>query len=257
MFALFFLILVLVLTILYACGISVSGFFHDEINPQQILLPPSAEHWFGTDPLGRDLFTRVIQGAQMSLAIAFATGFNAWLIGSFLGIIAGYCGKFWDELIIRLIDFIYSLPDLLVLSLIGLFIGPSTSGIVVGLAFLSWMDVARLTRVEIAKLKNEEYAEASRAIGLSHWQIIFKHLYPNVLPSLIVSLSFIISRAILAESTLSFIGLGLSPPDTSWGTLASDAWQYLYSEPYLLFFPALMIFLTVFAFNFLGDKFKN
>ena len=245
---------ILLLTLLYSFGFKISSFSFDQIDTDNILNSPSLSNWFGTDALGRDLFIRIIHGAKMSLAIAFMTAFNAWFIGSLLGIIAGYCGKFYDEIISRFIDFIYSLPDLLVLSIIALFVSKSTSGIVVGLAFISWMDVARLTKVEIQKYKKADFTEGSKALGLSHLEIIFRHLYPNALPSIFVALSFIIPRAILAESTLSFIGLGLSPPDTSWGTLTGDAWQYLYTDPHLLVFPALMIFMTVFAFNFIGDS---
>ncbi len=249
-----FIFTILVLTILYSLGVSISHFEYNQINAENILHAPSLANWFGTDPLGRDLFIRIIHGAKMSLAIAFLTALNAWFIGSLLGIIAGYLGGIADEIISKFIDFIYSLPDLLVLSIIALFLSKSTSGIVIGLAFISWMDVARLTRVEIQKYKKADFIESARALGLNHFQIIFKHLYPNALPSIFVALSFIIPRAILAESTLSFIGLGLSPPDTSWGTLTGDAWQYLYTDPHLLVFPALMIFMTVFSFNFLGES---
>jgi ABC-type dipeptide/oligopeptide/nickel transport system permease subunit len=249
-----FITTILILTLLYGLGISISNYDYNQIDAQNILNSPSLINWFGTDALGRDLFIRIIHGAKMSLAIAFLTALNAWLIGSVLGILAGYLGGIWDEIISRFIDFIYSLPDLLVLSVIALFLSKSTSGIVIGLAFISWMDVARLTRVEIKKYKEADFTESARALGLSHLEIIFKHLYPNALPSIFVALSFIIPRAILAESTLSFIGLGLSPPDTSWGTLTGDAWQYLYTDPHLLVFPALMIFMTVFSFNFIGDS---
>ena len=222
-----------------------------------ILQAPSLQHLMGTDPMGRDLLVRMIHGSQMSLSIAFLTALMTLIIGTLLGTIAAYVGGWVDELIMKLIDFIYSLPDLLVLSIIALFVSRSTTGIVIGLAFINWMDLARLVRVEILKLKSEEFIEASRSLGLGHMNIIVKHLLPNTLPSIIVALSFTIPRAILSESTLSFIGLGISPPDTSWGTLAGDAWQYLRSDPYMIFFPALMIFLTVFCFNYLGDQLRD
>lgn len=224
------------------------------ININAILEAPSMLHIFGTDPLGRDLFWRVVEGSKMSLSIAFLTAVNAFLIGLSFGTLAAYLGGWWDEIITRIIDFIYSLPDLLVLSIIALFVSRSTSGIVIGLAFINWMDIARITRTEMKKLKKEEFIESARALGLNDLQIIFKHLLPNIMGPVIVALSFIVPRAILSESTLSFVGLGISPPDTSWGTLAGDAWQYLRTDPHLIFFPALMIFLTVFAFNQLGDR---
>lgn len=214
-----------------------------------ILEAPSLRHFFGTDVLGRDLFVRILHGGSMSFAIALLTAFNSLLIGLSLGTIAGYGNKWLDEILSKLIDFIYSLPDLLVLSLVALFFSRSTSGIIIGLAFINWMDTARITRIEIQGLKKQEFIESARVLGLNHWQIISKHLLPNIAKPVLTTLSFVIPRAILSESTLSFIGLGLSPPDTSWGTLAGDAWQYLRTDPHLIFFPALMIFITVYAFN--------
>lgn len=227
------------------------------LNADAILQAPSLQHICGTDFLGRDLLTRLIQGAQMSLSIAVLTAFMALLIGTSFGTLAGYVGGWLEEVMMKLIDFIYSLPDLLVLSMIALFMSQSSSGIIIGLAFINWMDLARLVRAEVKRLKSEEFVEATRALGLSHWQIISKHILPNAVGPIIVALSFTIPRAILAESTLSFIGLGLSPPQTSWGTLAGDGWQYLRTDPHLLFFPALLIFLTVYAFNYLGDKLQE
>jgi ABC-type dipeptide/oligopeptide/nickel transport system permease subunit len=191
----------------------------------------------------------VIHGANMSLFIAVLTAINAFIIGVSLGLIAGYKEGWIEEVIIKFIDFIYSLPDLLVLSIIALFLSQSTTGIVLGLAFINWMDTARVTRAEIKRLKSEEYIVAARVLGADSLHIIFRHMFPNIMASVLVALSFTIPRAILSESTLSFIGLGISPPDTSWGTLAGDAWQYLRTDPHLIFFPALMIFLTVLSFN--------
>jgi oligopeptide transport system permease protein len=251
-----FIISIAIISLAYALGLSFSDYKYNAMDIDTILQPPSLLHLFGTDPLGRDLLVRMIHGSQMSLSVAFLTALMALIIGTVLGI-AGYVGGWIDELIMKLIDFIYSLPDLLVLSIIALFVSRSTTGIVIGLAFINWMDLARLVRVEIMKLKAEEFIEASRSLGLGHISIITQHLLPNTLPSIIVALSFTIPRAILSESTLSFIGLGISPPDTSWGTLAGDAWQYLRSDPYMIFFPALMIFLTVFCFNYLGDQLRD
>jgi oligopeptide transport system permease protein len=252
-FAICFIALSLTLTLFYALGFNFSTFSFEQVDLNSILESPSTKHLFGTDALGRDLFTRIIHGGQMSLSIAFLTAFNALLIGLVFGISSAYIGKMWDELVMRSIDIIYSLPDLLVLSIIALFVSRSTSGIIIGLAFINWMDLARIIRVEIMRLKSEEFILASRITGMGDLEIIFKHLLPNTMGPLIATLSFTIPRAILAESTLSFIGLGLSPPDTSWGSLAGSAWQYLRTDPHMIFFPALMIFLTVYSFNTLGD----
>lgn len=256
-FPIIYLAIVGLITIAYSFGLNFTGFDYDLTNIDLQLQAPSLEHLFGTDTLGRDLLTRVIHGGKMSLAIGLFTAVMAFLIGAIYGSIAGYKGGKVDELLMRGIDFIYSLPDLLVLSLIALFVSRSTSGIVVGLALISWMDVARLTRTEIKSLKEEEFTEAARSIGLSGFDIVRKHLLPNSMSSIIVALSFTVPRAILAESTLSFIGLGLSPPDTSWGTLAGDAWQYLRTDPHLILFPSIMIFLTVLSLNQLGDLLRD
>ena len=227
------------------------------IDTNSILLSPSWQHLFGTDPLGRDLLIRVIQGSGMSLSIAFLTALISLVIGVSLGALAAYKGGLVDEAIVKSIDFLYALPDLLVLSLVALFVSRSTSGIVIGLAFINWMDMARLVRSELAKIKHDEFIDSARVIGMHDLAIVIKHLLPNIIGIIIVALSFTIPRAILAESTLSFIGLGISPPDTSWGTLAGDAWQYLRSDPHLIFFPALMIFITVFSFNLFGDYLRD
>lgn len=252
-----FLLLVCALSLAYSLGLNLTGYEYDASNIDNQLLASSSEHFFGTDPLGRDLLTRIIHGGRMSLSIGLLTAIFAFIIGSLYGSLAGYIGGKIEEIMMRLIDLIYSLPDLLVLSIIALFVSRSTNGIVLGLALINWMDVARLTRAEVSRLKHEEFTEASLSIGLSHFDIVTKHLLPNSMGSIIVALSFTVPRAILAESTLSFIGLGLSPPDTSWGTLAGDAWQYLRTDPHMILFPSLMIFLTVFALNQLGDQLRD
>lgn len=249
--------LIIVLSLLSLIGLSPSPYDFKEINTNELLQAPSLQHLFGTDALGRDLFTRVIHGSSTSIAIAAFTALNAFIIGTIFGTIAAIKGGWIEELIIKIIDFIYSLPDLLVLSVIALFVSQSTSGIVFGLAFINWMDVARLSRAEMKRLKSEDYIDAAHVIGLSNIEIVFRHLLPNTMSSILVALSFTIPRAIISESTLSFIGLGLSPPDTSLGTLTGDAWQYLRTDPHLIIFPATVIFLLVFAFNIIGDNLQN
>lgn len=244
----------ILLTILYALGLPIGSYEYNAIDTDAILQQPSLEHWFGTDALGRDLFIRIIHAAQTSLLIALLTGLITLFIGVGVGLIAAYGTKSVDELVMRSIDLIYSLPDLLVLSIIALFVSRSTSGIVVGLAFINWMDLARLVRVEVRRLREEEFIEATRVLGLNNLEAISRHVLPNIIGSIVVALSFTVARSILAESTLSFIGLGISPPNTSWGTLAGDSWQYLRTDPHLILFPALMIFITIYCFNSLGER---
>lgn len=254
--ALGFIVIIAALALAYTSGIKLSPYSYDAIDIANALQGPSFEHWMGTDVLGRDLMIRVVHGSCMSLAIAALTAVSALIIGVIYGSAAGYITKLREPLL-RFIDFLYSLPDLLVLSLIALMVSRSTSGIVIGMAFINWMDVARLTSTEVTKLKATEFVEASTAIGESHLEVLCRHILPNSLGSIIVGLSYTIPRAILAESTLSFIGLGLSPPNTSWGTLTGDAWPYLRTDAHLIFFPALMIFLTVYSFNQIGDQLRE
>ncbi len=244
----------LVLVCFYSSGPKMFLYQFNAIDMESILQAPSGQHWFGTDALGRDLFVRVVHGARTSLAIAFVTTVMTLLIGILFGTLAGYCGGIIDLMIMKFIDFVYSLPDLLVLSLIALFFSRSTNGIVLGLAFIFWLDLARLVRAEVISLKQREFVEASYSLGLDHSQILLRHILPNIFPLILASISVTVPRAILAESTLSFIGLGVSPPDTSWGTLAGDAWTYLRTDPHLIFFPALMIFFVVYSFRALGKN---
>ena len=227
------------------------------INTDQVLELPSVTHFLGTDFLGRDIFIRLIKGAQTSLLIAFSTALIAFIIGVSLAALAAYIGGKVDFLILRFIDFIYSLPDLLVLSIVALLFSRSVMAIVVGLSLINWMEIARITRAEFLRLKEEEFIKAASMIGLSHFQIIFKHLIPNSLTLILVALGFTLPRAILSESTLSFIGLGISAPNTSWGTIAGDSFQYIGTEPQLLFFPALLIFLTSLSFNRIADYYSS
>ena len=254
-FSISFLLIISSLALLYAKFPQIFPCDPFLIDSSQILASPSFLHLAGTDALGRDLFTRLILGAQTSLMIALLTAIIALFIGVLIAVVAAYIGGWVDSLILRFIDLIYSLPDLLILSIIGLCFSRSSTAIVIGLACINWMEIARITRAELLKLKKEEFILASKLIGLSHQQLIIKHLLPNVSSLILVSLGFTLPRAILSESTLSFIGLGLSPPNTSWGTLAGDAFQYLRTDPHLLFFPAILIFLTSFSFNKISESF--
>jgi oligopeptide transport system permease protein len=221
------------------------------------LAGPSAAHPMGTDELGRDLLARIIFGSRLSISIGLTTAMIAFAIGTLYGALAGYLGGKVDAWMMRGIDIAYALPDLLVMILIGLLVGRGTTGILISLGLVSWMGTARLVRAQFLQLKNEEFIEAARVQGQSHFNIIFKHLLPNALGPIIVALTFTVPSAILSESTLSFIGLGLSPPACSWGTLASDGWRSLRAHPHLIFFPSLFIFMTVLSFNFLGDGLRD
>ncbi|HNN63971.1 MAG TPA: ABC transporter permease [Candidatus Obscuribacter sp.] len=256
MVGLFIILSICVVALLSALGIELTPFAYDQTTTSY-LAGPSFEHPMGTDELGRDLLARVIYGARLSISIGLTTALTAFLIGSVYGAIAGFAGSKIDGLMMRGVDIAYSLPDLLVMILVGVLLGRGTTGILIALGLVSWMGTARLVRAQFLQLKNEEFIEAAYAQGQSSLNVILKHLLPNALGPIIVALPFTVPSAILSESPLSFIGLGLSPPACSWGTLASDGWRSLRAHPHLIFFPSLFIFLTVLSFNFLGDGLRD
>lgn len=223
----------------------------------EILAAPSVSHLMGTDELGRDLLARVIYGARLSIAIGVCIAGMAFVIGTVYGSIAGFYGGKIDSLMMRGVDLAYSLPDLLVMILVGVLVGRGTLGILLALGLVSWMGTARLVRAQFLQLQNEEFIDAARVAGRNTFDIIVKHMLPNAMGPIIVALTFTVPSAILSESTLSFIGLGLSPPACSWGTLASDGWRSLRTNPHLIFFPSLFIFITVISFNQLGDGLRD
>ncbi|HEY9731134.1 MAG TPA: ABC transporter permease, partial [Drouetiella sp.] len=222
-----------------------------------LLAPPSMHHFMGTDELGRDLFSRIIYGSQLSISIGVTTALIAFFIGTIYGATAGFMGGKVDNVLMRGVDIAYALPDLLVMILIGVLIGRGTTGILIALGLVSWMGTARLVRAQFLQLQHEEFIEAARAAGQNGLLIIWKHLLPNAMGPIVVALTFTVPSAILSESTLSFIGLGLSPPACSWGTLASDGWRSLRGHPHLILFPSFFIFVTVLSFNFLGDGLRD
>ena len=228
---------------------------------ESLLAAPSSAHLMGTDELGRDLLSRVIYGARLSIAIGVFTAGVAFVIGTVYGSISGFYGGKLDAILMRGVDIAYSLPDLLVMILIGVTlpaaIGRTPLGILFALGLVSWMGTARLVRAQLLQLQHEEFVDAARAAGQGTVNILTKHLLPNAMGPIIVALTFTVPSAILSESTLSFIGLGLSPPACSWGTLANDGWRALRSHPHLILFPSLFIFITVLSFNILGDGLRD
>lgn len=222
-----------------------------------ILAFPDSEHWLGTDRLGRDLLSRMIYGARVSLFVGVFSTVLALVIGTVYGTISAYVGGRTDNLMMRIVDVVFALPDLLMIILITVLMGRGVTGVFIALTLVSWVTIARLVRGEVLRVKEYPYILAAKALGAGHFRIMLREIFPNILGVLVVTLSFRVPVAILAESTLSFIGLGIAPPASSWGTLASDGWTAIKFYPHLILFPSLAIFFTILAFNFLGEGLRE
>lgn len=218
---------------------------------------PSAEHWFGTDSLGRDLFVRCWSGAQVSLFIAFVSTMVNVLIGIVYGGISGYFGGRVDMVMMRLVEIIYSVPDLLWVILLMVVMGPGLHTIIIAISITGWGSMARIVRGQVLQLKQSEYVMAARTLGAGGGRIIRKHLIPNTMGPIIIELTFSIPSAIFTEATLSYLRLGVPVPLASWGTLANEGARVLQLMPYQILFPALLLSLTMLGFNLLGDGLRD
>jgi oligopeptide transport system permease protein len=256
------MILISGILILGICTVAIlapwlAPYSYDAQDNMALLEPPSNQHWMGTDRLGRDLFSRLLYGARISMFIGIFTALAALLLGTFYGAISGYLGGRVDNWMMRWVDIVYALPDLLLIILIMVIVGRGIGGIFLALILVSWVTVARIVRGEVLKYREQSYVEAARALGAGHFRILLRHILPNTFGPLIVILTFRIPAAILAESTLSFVGLGISPPLASWGTLANEGWAAMKFYPHLIVFPSLFIFIAILAFNFFGDGLRD
>jgi oligopeptide transport system permease protein len=249
--------------------ISLAGFFGPLVfhraagglEEAQILAEPTWNHWMGTDMLGRDLLTRVLLGARVSLTVGVGTALIALVLGTTYGLIAGYRGGAVDSFLMRVVDVFYGLPDLLIFILLSLVLGRNVGGMLVALGLITWVRFARMARGQMLQTKQALYVDGARAIGAGHARVVLRHILPNIMGPIIVTLTFSIPAAILAESTLSFIGIGINDPyspwGTSWGTLAQDGWRAMRVYPHIILFPTLAIVLTILAFNFVGNGLRD
>ena len=219
--------------------------------------PPSATHLFGTDMFGRDLFVRVLYGARISLAVGLVASLINLTIGVVYGGISGFAGGKIDNLMMRVVDTIHSIPLMIYVILLMVVVGPGLKSIFITLGISYWSSMARIVRSEVMRIKNEEFVLAARVLGASRRRMLLQHLIPNAMGPILVTLTFSIPQAIFAESFLSFVGLGVSAPMASWGVLSNDAIGTLGIYPYQLFFPAAAISVTILAFNFLGDGLRD
>lgn len=251
------LIFILALLLFAIIGPAFSSYSYEDQNFMQANLSPSAEHWFGTDSLGRDLFVRVLYGARISLSIGIVASLINLVIGVIYGGISGYAGGRTDRIMMNIVDILYSVPTLLYVILLMVVFKPGLMNIFVALGISYWLQMARIVRGEVLKLKEQEFVLAAKSMGAGSSRILVKHLIPNAVGAIIVSLSMSIPDAIFTEAFLSFIGLGVSAPMASWGVLASDGVNSIRVFPFQLFFPALAISLTMLAFNFLSDGLRD
>lgn len=251
------IVVIVLLGIMSIIGTIVSGqnyYDNDLLNANQ---SPSMEHWFGTDNLGRDIFARTWYGARISLFIGLTAAFLDLIIGVVWGTVSGYLGGKVDEYMMRIADILSGVPYLLVVILLMVIMPPGLWTLIIAMTITGWIGMARIVRGEVLKLKAEEFVLASKSLGANTFRVMSKHLIPNALGAILVTLTLTIPNAIFTEAFLSFLGLGVPAPQASWGTMTSDALSSLRYYPFQLFFPAFFICLTMLAFNVVGDGMRD
>lgn len=251
---------ILVLLLLYGMAILapvLSTHPYDAITTGDRFRPPSAEHFLGTDHLGRDIWSRIVWGGRISLSVGFVAAGLSVTIGTLLGSLAGYYGGKVDNLISRLIEIMVSIPQFFLLLTVVAVVERSIFNIMLIIGLTSWPGVARIVRGEFLRLREMDFAHASRALGARDLRIIFKHILPNAIAPIIVSTTLRIGSAILAESGLSYLGFGNPPPFPSWGSIAAGGKDFLRNAPWISIAPSLFIFMTVLSFNFIGDALRD
>jgi len=229
----------------------------DDLDAYHVLLPPSSQHWLGTDELGRDVLTRIIYGARVSLKVGFVSVGIAALIGTVAGLFAGYYGGWVDQVLMRFVDIMLCFPTFFLMLAVIAMLEPSIWYIMIIIGLTGWMGVARLVRAEVLSLRERDFVLAARAIGASDMRIIFRHILPNALSPVIVTATLGVAGAILTESALSFLGIGVQPPIPSWGNMLTAGKDYLEFAWWLSLFPGLAILVTVIAYNLVGEGLRD
>lgn len=256
---------VLALVVLSALFAPLSPYGPTEQNPANDLMPPSAAHWFGTDDLGRDVFTRTLYGGRISIVVGLAATGLSLLVGVIIGALSGYFGGWLDNVLMRITDAFLSLPSLFVLILISTVLRDMPNSalrnsvwiVVVVIAVLSWMWPARLIRGAFLSMRRYEFVVAAESVGVSDWRIMARHILPNAVGLIIVQGTLSVGYAIIVESGLSYLGFGVQPPTPSWGNLLATAQVYALRAPWLMVFPGLMIFITTMSVNHIGDGLRD
>jgi peptide/nickel transport system permease protein len=247
-----------VLAVVVAIGAPIfAPFAPDQLDFINTLAPPSADHWLGTDELGRDVLSRIIHGARTSLVVGALSVVVAALIGTAAGIVAGYFGKAYDALIMRIMDIVFAFPSILLALAIAAVLGPSLTNAVLAISVVNLPVFARIARAQTLVVRQLEFVEAKRALGFGTFNILSRTILPNIMPPIIVQGSLLFASAIITESYLSFLGLGAQPPLATWGNMLRNAIGFMELAPWLALFPGFAIFITVFGCNLLGDGLRD
>jgi len=244
-------------TIACVVGPWVSAYGYEQQDLASTFAPPGAKHWLGTDQLGRDLLVRLLYGGRVSLGVGLAATFVALTIGVVYGAVAGFFGAKLDAFMMRTVDIVYSLPFPIFVILLMVFFGRNIVLLFVAIGAVEWLTMARIVRSQVMSLKKMEFIEAARSLGFGRRRIIFRHILPNILGPIIVYTTLTIPAVMLLEAFLSFLGLGVQPPMSSWGVLIKDGAEKMEEYPWLLEFPAALFSLTLFSLNFLGDGLRD
>jgi oligopeptide transport system permease protein len=252
------LIILTIMLFFVVFGPAISGYDYARIDGTVRNQSPSGDHWFGTDQLGRDLFARIWQGGRISMAIGLIGAFVSSFIGCIYGGVAAYFGGIVDDIMMRIVEVLISVPYLIVVILLSVILqSNSIWTLIIAMTLTGWCGIARIVRGQMLQIKAQEYIMAARALGVRPWKTIVKHMIPNTLGVVLVAITFDIPGYIFGEAFLSFIGLGVQPPNTSWGALASSAQSRFIFYPYQLLFPSLMIALTMLCFTLIGDGLRD
>jgi len=250
------LVAVFVVFALFAPWIAPQDPAHIELAAR--LAPPSAGHWCGTDELGRDILSRLIYGARISMLVGSSVVAGALFLGLIIGSIAGYYGGKVDRFVnVILMNAFLSFPGILIAISFVAFRGPGVFNLILALCLGGWVGYARLVRAQVLAAREKEYVEAARALGASDWRIVTRHILPNIIQPVIVQAAIGMAGAVLAEATMSFLGLGVPPPTASWGSMLNDGRAHLFDAPHLVLFPAAAVMLAVLSFNFIGDALRD
>lgn len=234
-----------------------TGYGYEQQNLVLGAVPPCQQHWLGTDVFGRDLFTRILHGGRISLLVGLLASAVALVIGVLWGAVAGYAGGRIDAVMMRVVDILYALPFMIFVVLLTVVFGRSLVLLFLAIGAVEWLTMARIIRGQVQGLKQQEFIEAAVSIGLSRWRILLRHLIPNAIGPVIVYTTLTIPSVMLLEAFISFLGLGVQPPASSWGSLISDGVETMEEYPWLLIFPGVALSVTLFALNFLGDGLRD